>query len=153
MILEIEPLENGSIAKCHHRRCDGRSAKWRFPQTRALPAGEVLSCSVHIPHLGEIVESYSLPPASERASAVLVERLPASATAVCPHPRCDGRHARWGFPQTRHLPTEEYRSCSVHIARFCELVLTYHAVDVPISFGRRRRAHDERRRVERTQVA
>lgn len=155
MILEIEPLESRSTAKCHHRRCDGRSAKWRFPQTRDLPAGEILSCSVHIPHFCEIIlDNYAIRSAVGGRTTVLVRRVASGTTSACRHPRCDGRSAKWRFPQTSGLVAGEHLSCSVHIARFCENVVTYHAVDVPVTIGRRpSRKHDVALSPGRTHVA
>ncbi len=56
MIVEIGPLENsdGSI-KCSHPRCDGRPAKWDFPQTATRKRGRLRSCSVHIARMAEII--------------------------------------------------------------------------------------------------
>lgn len=77
---------------------------------------------------------------------VQIEPFESATPVKCHHPRCDGRGAKWTFPQTRHLPSGPMLSCSVHLARFCEIVLNYHAVPIPINIGRRprHRAHDAR---------
>lgn len=49
----------------------------------------------------------------------------------CSSPKCDGRPARWFFPQTwltfdRHAKPG-YASCGVHLAAFASIVSEYHA--------------------------
>jgi hypothetical protein len=69
-----------------------------------------------------------------------VEPLENHIHVLCRHPRCDGRAAKWTFPQTKHLPDGPLVSCSVHVARFLEIVMRYHAIKVPINVGRKNRA-------------
>jgi hypothetical protein len=80
-------------------------------------------------------------PSRSKGVVMIVEIEPLANDVIvkCPHPRCDGRSAKWSFPQTRHLPTGPMLSCSVHLARVAEIVLNYHAVPVAINAGRRRR--------------
>lgn len=54
MIVQIEPLEIRGV-KCSHPRCDGRDAKWQFPQTKNRKRGKLVSCSVHIARIVEII--------------------------------------------------------------------------------------------------
>jgi hypothetical protein len=49
----------------------------------------------------------------------------------CSHARCDGRPAHWTFPQTFTNEDGPLYSCSVHLARLCEVVLKKYAAAVP----------------------
>lgn len=53
--VQIGPLESHVHIKCSHPRCDGRDAKWFFPQTQNRPGGPLYSCSVHVARFLEII--------------------------------------------------------------------------------------------------
>jgi hypothetical protein len=55
MTIEVELFENPERVKCRHPKCDGRPAKWSFPQTKSIPLGPLVSCSVHSARFLEIV--------------------------------------------------------------------------------------------------
>lgn len=58
MTVEVEPYENPSRCGCNHPKCDGRPARWRFPETNHRPQGPLVSCSVHLARLCELVLKY-----------------------------------------------------------------------------------------------
>ena len=58
----------------------------------------------------------------------------------CSHPRCDGRDAKWSFPQSADPSKPALVSCSVHVARFLEIVQRQKGVDIPVHVGRKQRA-------------
>jgi hypothetical protein len=60
MIVEIEPLQGAQSRLCSHPQCDGRDAKWRFPQTQDQPTGELVSCSIHIARIVEHILRWTL---------------------------------------------------------------------------------------------
>jgi hypothetical protein len=55
MIIQIEPFANDDHTRCAHARCDGRDAKWQFPQTSTWTGGPIRCCRVHIGHFVEII--------------------------------------------------------------------------------------------------
>jgi hypothetical protein len=55
MTVEVEPFENPNREICRHPKCDGRPAKWSYPQTKSVPLGPLVSCSVHAARFIEIV--------------------------------------------------------------------------------------------------
>jgi hypothetical protein len=68
--VQIEPFESDTHVTCHHTRCDGRAAKWLFPQTASAPNGPYRSCSVHLARFVEltIAKGYASPRESNAQS-------------------------------------------------------------------------------------
>jgi hypothetical protein len=57
---------------------------------------------------------------------IVVGPYPNPTKIPCNHPRCDGRPARWTFPQINaEITSVQPLSCNVHLARFAETLLAH----------------------------
>lgn len=55
MTVKVELYVNPDRHKCFSLICDGRPAKWIFPQTDKITNGPIRSCSVHVARHIEVV--------------------------------------------------------------------------------------------------
>ena len=129
MTTVVVPYKNPQKHTCASPICDGRPAKWQLPQLAALGLPSIC-CGVHIKRFADLtIEHHVAPITIDIKAFAEVEAFENREKTPCQHPHCDGRPARWKFPQTTHLGSDKLVCCSSHLVRFVEIVISHRLYD------------------------